>query len=294
MNFVNEPAAIAMRVLDKCTAELEPTGPWRWRCVVQNGARLPLTAALEEGFLQLAGYPVTLRERSLTLERALLANGRLTGNVKFALNAASRDLHMRAEIVLLEEEQMIQRLQWALAAFHDGYGGLTSLASPDNAVTGTASAADLGLRELLREASWSCTERGPNDFSADLDADTAPARIKMNAHGVVFSVELVRSNTVAEVTRKALAVFLLTASGALRLVRAHAAEVEGRRSFGLQVCLPAAPAAEEVAHALAALSTGYRMCAREANVLLDEVAARCYLSVRDIPINHDQKEGKEN
>lgn len=296
MRLANEAVATAFRVLDKCSTELESTGPWLWRCVVQNGTRLPLTAALEEGFLQLAGQPEALRRSARALERALLGNDTLAGGVKFALSAASRGLHVRAEIVLLEETQLLSRVQRAIAGFHHGYRRLKSLDFRDDGiVTRAAGATEASLGELLRETSWACTERGPHEFSAEIDADFAPpARITMAEHGVVFSVELVRCNTAAEVTRQALAVFLLTASSALRLVRAHAVEVDERRSFGFQVCLPAAPAAEEIDHALAALSTAYRMCAREANVLLDEAVARCYLSARDVPTTHDPEQGKEN
>ena len=45
---------------------------------------------------------------------------------------------------------------------------------------------------------------------------------------------------------------------------------------------PAAPDSEEVNHGLAALSVAWRMCAREASVLLHEAAARCYLAARDL------------
>lgn len=295
MRLANEAAANAFRVLDKCSAELESMGPWRWRCVVQNGALLPLTASLEDGFLQLAGHPEAMNRTAPALQRVLLGNDTLGGGVKFALNPASRSLYLRTEIVLLEEMQLLDRVHWALAGFHHGYHWLKSLDShEEGAVAPAAGAPGVRLGELLRETSWSCTERGRNDFSADLAADSAPpARITTNEHGIVFSVELVRCTQAAEVERQALAAFLLTASSALRLVRAHAGEEEGQQRFGFQVCLPAAPAAEEIDHALAALSTAHRMCAREANVLLDEAAARCYLSVREIPLTINPENEKE-
>ena len=52
----------------------------------------------------------------------------------------------------------------------------------------------------------------------------------------------------------------------------------------------AAPAAEEIDHALAALSIAYRMCAREADVLLNDAAARCYLAARESSTNPHQHE----
>jgi hypothetical protein len=296
MRLENEAAATAFRVLDKCSTELEATGPWRWRCVVQDGALLPLTSSVEEGFLQLAGQPEEHGGTARLLERALLENNTLAGGVKFALNAASRGLHLRTEILVLQEKQLLERVQWALAGFHDGCRRLKSLDSSDQGIVApTAGPSGIRLGELLRETLWSCTERGPNEFSVDLRrAPAPPARITTNEYGVVSSVELVRCDTEAEISRQALSVFLLTASSALRLVRAHAVEeAEGQRSFGLQVSLPAAPAVEEIDHALAALSTAYWMCAREANVLRDEAAAQCYLSVRNLPFTYKPEKEKE-
>jgi hypothetical protein len=292
MRLANEAAESAYRVLDKCTRELEPVGPWRWRCVVQNGARLPMTASLEEGFLQLACHPDGIRREAVALGRALLGNGTLPGGVKLALNAASRDLTLRTDIVLLDEIQLLERMRWAVQGFHEGHRLLKFPGSNAARAAKQISDADgVHLGELLRESSWTFAERGPNEFSADLDAVSAPpARIAMIEGQILFSVELARCAVAAEATRQALAIFLLTASGALRLARAHAMETDGDWSFGFQVCLPAAAATEEIDHALAALSIAHRMCARESSVLLDEAAARCYLAARDLPPTHDQEE----
>jgi hypothetical protein len=150
------------------------------------------------------------------------------------------------------------------------------------------------LGALLRETSWTFTERGPNDFSAELDAESAvPARVALVEDQLILSAELVRC-AAEEMTRRSLALFLLTASGALRLVRAYAVQTESEWCAGFQVCLPAAPAAEEIDHAMAALSFAHKMCARESNVLLDEAAACCYLAARDLPTNHKPQEGMEN
>jgi hypothetical protein len=116
----------------------------------------------------------------------------------------------------------------------------------------------------------------------------------MSESGVHFSVELVRSNAAEEASRRALALFLLTIGGALRMVRAFVQEAEGHQSYGLEVSLPATPAAEEIDHAMAALSVGYRMCAQEASVLLNAGAARCYLAARDVNSTHNPDEKKEN
>jgi hypothetical protein len=251
-----------------------------------------MTASLDEGFLQLTCRPDGIRKGALALERALLGNGALAGGVKLALNAASRDLTLCSDIVLLDEIQLLERVRWALQGFHEGDRLLKSPgASSVRAAKQRVDAGGANLGDLLRESSWAFTERGPNDFSADLDAVSAPpARIAAIDGQLMFGVELARCTAAAEATRQALAIFLLTASGALRLARAHAVEADGEWSFGFQVCLPGAAVTEEIDHALAALSIAHRMCARESSVLLDEAAARCYMAARDLPPTHDQEE----
>jgi hypothetical protein len=109
----------------------------------------------------------------------------------------------------------------------------------------------------------------------------------------MLNVELVRASATPEASRRALALYLLTAARELRLVRAYATQAEAGWSCGMQVNLPVAPASEEIDHALAALSMAHRMCAREANVLLDQAAARCYLAVRDTSNTNGNQPVKE-
>ncbi len=296
MSLASEPVATAFRVLGKCSSKVEPAGPWRWLCLVQNGARLSLAASVEENFLHLAGHPETPGASALRLEGALRVNASLAGGVKFVLDAAGGGLLVCAELVLLDETQMLARLPWVLAGFHQAYSRLQALDSRLDVVATRGNGADGGpLAELLRETPWSFTERGPNDFAAPLEADGAPpARITANELGVEFTLDLLRGAPAAEAARRALAVFLLTAGSRLRLVRPFAVEdSEGQTTFGFQVCLPAAPAAEEIDHALGALSAAYQVCARETSVLSDEAVARCYLSVRSIPLTPNHENEKE-
>lgn len=296
MTLSNENVETALRVLNKYSAELQSIGPWRWRCVVQNGAALPLMASLEEGFLQITAQPEAEHNSVGDMELALRINGALTGGVKFTLNANSRSLHLRTDIALVEEARFLNRVHWAIEGFHAGLGRL-ECCEPFEESSGVASTSSSAVRvgEILRDTSWSCTERGPGEFSVDLHQDAPhPARITANVHGVVLSVDMVRCDPVNDATKQALDIYLLTASSAMRMAHAHAAEVDGARTFGMQVSLPPDPATEEIEHALAALSLAHRMCAREANVLLDPAAARCYLAARGFPSISKSESEKEN
>jgi hypothetical protein len=296
MMLANETAATAYRVLNKCACEMESSGPWSWQCVVENGARLPLSASFDEGFMQLVCRPDSIHKTALALEDAMLHNKTLAGGVKLALSPADRGLHLRTDIVVLNEMQLRDRMEWALDGFHDG----TRLLESPDAHGGcprsqAAHVSDAALADLLRESAWPCAERGANEFSAELDASAAPpARIRMNGSGLEMSVELLRCDAAAEITRQALALYLLSVSGSLRMARAFASHAGGQISFGFLVSLPSTPFAEEIHHALSALSVAYRMCAREANVLLHIAAARHYLAARNSSTTDDNNLEKEN
>ena len=294
MRLANEAAAIAFRVLNKCTDDLSPVGAWRWSCSVQNGTRLSIAASQEEGFLNLTCRPEGIRRSACTLEQALFGNRMLSGGVKVALGKANHDLHLATDIVILEEKQLLDRFHGALEGFHEGY---RLFRAPDSLINSTAAKTDSGaaLGELLGEASWPSTERGPNEFTAELDATSAsPARIRNTENGVELNSELVRSNAAAEISRRALTLFLLTATSTLRFVRAYSEETDDGFAFGIQVNLPCDPAIDEINHALAALSIAHRMCARETTVLLNEATARCYLAARNLPTKNDHHAEQEN
>ena len=294
MRLANETAAIAFRVLNKCTDEMSSESVWRWSCSVQNGTRLSISASLEEGFLHLACDPEPVQKRSCTLEQAISGNRTLSGGVKVVLGNANHRLHLTTDIVILKEKQLLNRFHRALEGFHDG---CQLFRAPDSVINGTAAKTNfkVALGDLLREASWPSTERGPNEFTAELDATSAPpARIRTTENGLEFNSELVRSNSTAEIPSQALTLFLLTATSTLRLVRAYSEETDAGVAFGIQVNLSCDPAIEEIDHALAALSIAHRTCARETTLLLNEATARSYLAARNLPTTNDHHAEQEN
>jgi len=287
MKLDREIAGATLRVLGKCSEEVQPSGPWRWTSAVCNGTRLQVDSSLEEGFFELASRPDAIARRGAELEHALLGNHTLPGGVGLALGADG--LHLRTDIVLPEDEQQIeehllQRLRWTLGGFHHGAALLKSLdAQSRGRAQHHAVLSDACLAEVLGSSTWKSEQRGPNEFAAALDADSAPpARIRMTELGLLLSVELGFVPTGSNGSRQAIPAFLLKIGRALRMTRASATESDGGWSFGFRVCLPPAPLPEEIDHGLAALSLAHRMAARESSVLLDETAAACYLAAREI------------
>lgn len=122
-----------------------------------------------------------------------------------------------------------------------------------------------------------------------MDASGAPpAIIRMIGSTLVLKVELLRCNASADITRMALTIYLLTVCSYLRMVRAYAERTDEQICFGFHVSLPSSTTAEEIQHALAALSVAYRTCARETSVLLHDATAKLYLAARNLSTTNDQ------
>ena len=224
----------------------------------------------------------------------MLCNKTLAGGVKLAMNSSISGLHLRTDIVIVEE-QAIARAAGVGAGRLSRWKSLLLSSDLLNEQAKPQTAADADLDELLRESPWPCTKRGPKNYSVELDAQAAPpAGIRINGSNLELSVELLRCVAPANASRHALALFLLTATSALRMVRAYAAQAEYQECFGLQVSLPSSAASAEIDHALAALSIAYRMCAREAAVLLQAAAADHYLAARDHSTTDNHQTEKEN
>lgn len=287
MKLNREIAESTLRVLGKCSEEVQPSGPWRWSSAVCNGTRLQVESSLEESFFALASRPDGIERSGEELEHALLGNHLLPGGVGLALS--DDGLHLRTDIALPEDRQQVEehllgRLRWALGGLHHGAALLKSLhfRTKGNAQQ-HAVLPDAGLAQILESSAWKTEQRGANEFSAALDAESAPpARIRMSDAGLVLSVELGCVATGASGSRSAVSLFLLTIGRTLRMARASAAESDSGWSYGFRVCLPPTPLPEEIDHGLAALSLAHRMAAREARVLMDETAAACYLAAREI------------
>ncbi len=293
MKLASETAAVAVHALGRCFAGVQPQGPWLWQCVAQNGALMPVRASLAEGFLHLdcpPGTPAGTEQATKTgpglIESALFRNASLPAGVGLALRSGN-DLRLCADIAVLDEAQLLAGIHAALHGFHLA---LPLLSAPDAEESNiqplrTAPAAT-GFAERIRESGWAFTERGSGDFSAQLDAPAAPpATICFSGDGVFFAVELTRVPRAAGTSQQAIAAFLLTTCGSLRLVRACASRTSEHQLFALQVSLPATSTPEEVGHGLSVLSLAYRLCAREVAFLLDEDAALCYLGAREFSSN---------
>lgn len=293
MWFADGNWEIAARTLEKHCTHVLPASAWRWKCALQNGSLLAMDAGLGDGFLHLATWPRAFSQTPPAPEMALRENSRLCGGVRLALDSTSRNLHLRADLPIAGELELGEGLAGAIAGFHSGAVAFDPpQPQPDLPPSGLFGSSAARLVDVMSEVDWPHSQRSDNEFSAELDAESAPpATLRLHEGRIEAAVELVRSNAACGAVATALAVFLLTANSALCFCRACAESARDQEIYRLQSFLGATPAPEEVESVLAALSVAYRLCGRETNVLLNPAAAQAYLSVRKFP--HHQSPGNK-
>jgi hypothetical protein len=295
MSLINHAAAEAVAGLSECFDEVEQIAPWRWRCAMRDGGGLLVSAILTDDFLRLATEPHVASGIEPVIERAFELNTHLAGGVKAVIDPRGQQLKLCTDIVVLDKSQLRDRLTWSSHILCDALDALQFDAAVGIEHQSTAKITSSDVSEFLRETSWEFTECAPDEWSVALDTEVAPpAKVRLHENGIFASVELIRVDSAAMAPRRALALFLLTTGWVLRFVRACASDSGTQKVFAFGVGLPPAPAPEELHHALASLSVAHRMCAREADVLLDEAAACCYLALRDSSLNCQPLNEKEN
>ena len=285
------------KALEGLGTPVTPAGHLCWNFTVSNGRPLPVTARIDDGFL-LLDAPAGFRAGVPALPQLLEWNSDLAAAAKFALLPSPWRTRLRAEFVLDEETDLPVRLLESLNGF---LGGASRLHASDSceAASGAALRPDnagrsaLGrIPDLLKQTGWQFQERDSGQVKVDLEArgGLCQAAVGESASGVIADVELARADSMTPSSRLAVAAFLLTLNGALRLVRGYMQQAESQIAIGLQVRFGAFPSAGEMDHALAALSVACQACARETRILLDKTVAEQYLAILDLPLTFDEKE----
>jgi hypothetical protein len=280
--------------LAKCAEPIEQCGPDQWDLSLKNGSVLPCRATLNDQWLHL-DVDIDQYRSTLPNEQGawswLLKNGILPSGVKYALDAHSR-LRIRAETPLPDnghEFDLCGRIAtvWeglgvASAAIH---GPATKRGEQRSGIEwekeGHQAACD--LRRLCEEAGWPFTERSEDKLAVTLDAsgDFWQALVERRTDAIRVAAPFGALATASDEVRNAVAVLLLTLNGVLRFARAAGEEQNGQVAAHLEALLPHLPSAEELGHALSAISVGCRLCGREVEVLQNDLLiAREYLAVR--------------
>ncbi len=221
--------------------------------------------------------------------------------------------HVDAERLYLEERlrESCDAMGAALDGIHTPILESAGGARGDGDLTVRVDGAVLEIAEQIRELDWSCEEKDPGLLVVDLQIPGRPAQITVEEtgpHGIRAAVGLTR-DPLSPLSRRAVATLLLFGSSLVRMIRASARPIgrvtpvagpvplapddpvptaeasptrtrdDGTVQFEVAFeVVMASPRAEELDHALSALSLAYERFSREASILQDETIARAYLA----------------
>jgi hypothetical protein len=231
----------------------------------------------------------------------LRLNATLQGLSKFVLRPVARSpqyVHLRADIPLAGDEDiegdgeldrlLTTRLLDACAglkgAFRSFRGEKSSeqpaLTSSVN-LEGQANNGVEELRCLCGDAGWSFIERSAGKLMIDLGVQSGfyQAVVEHRGEGAHVSVEIARSEALAETSRQALSMLLLGTGALVRLACPSIEESENQIVARFEVRFTTMPTPVELAHAFASLSVACATSGREARAIQDEVIARHYLAM---------------
>ena len=139
----------------------------------------------------------------------------------------------------------------------------------------------IDLDSLCREAGWAFEARSDGALVVDLGVSDAyvPALVEVRTSAITVEAPIVSPLPEASERRAALAVFLLRANAAFRMVRAVFRERGDEREALIEARLSVDANGSDLGRALGAVAVAARHCAIEARTLAhDERIARAYLN----------------
>ena len=279
--LTQSPASLVAESLEPLVAQLEEIGPQRWKFRLTDQETSPGSARLVDDWLHLR-MPVEHGIESEALDWLLARNGTLPGLSKFALAETGPALCLAAELPVGDEVGFAEWLRASVDGFTEGMAALGGEAASPIAEPPPVEAA-IDLAALCRETGWPHVVRPSGTIAIDLDVPHAfhQAVLQNHAdHGLRVSVDLGAVGNVSSISLQAIGTLLLAAAGVVRMARPVLERPGEKLSAEWQVSLGEAATAQQLRHALAALSVACRVCARELKLLEDESIANAYLRVR--------------
>lgn len=264
----------------------------QWEVVSHSKSPLSLCAALEEGWLRIHADSGAEAGNG-RLWSALRWNGWLAGSARFSLSRPDRSIGIQAEIPLDNEAGTLPDFPGLLNAALAGFTRAALLIRDASAREPHLNAKSAGgesvresplpLRQLLAETDWPFTERSEGNCMVELESKGGfyQALVETAPDGSLrASVELAAWETPAPASKKALAVLLLTSSGAIRMARPFVEENDGGIVAGLEIHFPPHPCPGLLDRGFSSLSTACRFLGREAAALNNLRIAEEYLAIR--------------
>lgn len=256
-------------------------GAGRWRIVRGRGRRKPIVGRLDRQWFVLQA-PLPLNGNGSN-RSPLAAAADFPPLTRPLLDAGTGILCVRAEFPVgrgIDTERRAGEARAGIEAALARRGRGRSGEEREREACGSTGR----LEELLSEAGWSFDRPHDGKVTVDLATSRGSYRAEIVDGGIDridITATLGPAMRPAEVSRRAIERFLLSAAGGLRLARAVMEEGAGEElTPRFEVRLPAAPVAEEIDHALAALAAACEYCGSEAQALVEERLAEQYLLAR--------------
>ena len=289
---LESPHTILPASLSSWVSSAGDRGPRQWNLILPGEAGARVQVRIEERWI-IFQFPLKDHART-SLWKLLRLNSILPGLPKIVLSSGWIEPALRMEIPLDDESNVDERVENEFLGFRrviaailpagaDGGSFSEPHASPSRIHPGGG----CDLQALCRDAGWSATPRDDASMAVGLEArrEGVGYRARVAAHGqggVRVSVPLVDSDALSKASRSALAIFMLRASGSLRLVRASVEKSAQRWVLELEACFPEAPDPSAMNHALSALSVACGNCGPESAALARKDAAGRYLQSRGV------------
>ncbi len=277
-------------------ADVERTGSGRWRFSLVNGAVRPVGARVADGWLELT----TVVPEAARMEQAPLSclrlNARFGGSVRAARARGDAAFHIRTDVNLDEATGLAGRIGSACEQVHDALHLLQPGASDmlpwpqaegESQPIGPDSIAG-DIERLCAEAGWPCTATAASELRLDIEtrAGVFGARIEPAGGGAErVVVELADMAAQSATSQRAVAMFLLALSSAVRAVKGVVLEREGGDVFALASPIEA-PTVQALDRSLSALAVACQISGREVQALRDERLADAYLALWEASSQH--------
>ncbi|MFH1681961.1 MAG: hypothetical protein ABIH26_15135 [Candidatus Eisenbacteria bacterium] len=279
-------------ILSEVAGGAERAGGRGWRFTLRNGGSPGGSATLRGSWL-LLDAPAGMRQ-GLEPVSVLLAHPLLPGAGKAVVADEESGLRLRAEIPL---DRGVDVERWMMDTFHgfESFADVLDRVRSGNggenrnprAPSGTGPTEDRdgdAIRESVEEAGWRAEGRPDGTLSVDLETARGPRRAiitRLADGGVRPAARIARLEGSGGETLEAAALFLLSASASIRLVRPTLEREEGGGSALLfETRMHGSPTACEIDHALQALSVASRACGKEVPLFRSKRIASAYLESR--------------
>ena len=289
---LEKPHTILPASLSPWVSSSGDCGPRQWNQILPGEAGGRVQVRIEERWIVLQASVRCHAKTSLW--RLLRLNSTLPGLPKIVLSSGWIEPVLRMEIPLDDESKVDERVERDLAGFKKAMAAVSpagadggSFSEPEASSSRIHPGGGCDLQALCRDAGWSATPRDDASMAVGLEArrEGVGYRARVAAHGqggVRVSVPLVDSDAFSKASRSALGIFMLRASGSLRLARASVEKSDQRWVLALEACFPVAPDPSELNHVFSALSVACGNCGPESAALVGKDAAGRYLQSRGV------------